>query len=374
MNSFEVQPGISVKLSGTPFERGRQQAECSGDLVYAVCKAVRGRLRDCAEIMRRTDVQDLLRNLESFHRKRDPEIMEEIAGISAGFKFEPAEIFAYLNSSLALDYAVSLEGGEECTSFAVTKNAGGSFVAKNRDYRLEHISIQKVFHHSDPSWGGRKILCVGSLGSPGNFSSGMNSDGFAVADTASRVRRYGVGCHRYFLLTRLLVRCASVGEALAEIADTRHAGGGTLTLGDATGAIAVVELGHEAQSADVRRFGWLARTNHFVSEQLAATTQRLPRFAKALENSEARLATVRERLGDFGGEWGFEKLATILAYRGESGGTALCRETESPQPNGDSLSQTISGVIYDTCEKRIWFSSGYPSRDEWSVYGFDEKV
>ena len=47
-------------------------------------------------------------------------------------------------------------------------------------------------------------------------------------------------------MTRLLRRCASVGEALAEIAALPHAGGGTMVLADAAGSHAAVELGHRA--------------------------------------------------------------------------------------------------------------------------------
>src|SRR5690606_20429418 len=142
-------------------------------------------------------------------------------------------------------------------------------VAKNRDYRREHIAIQQLFQHGDPGWNGRSFLCVGSLGSPGNFSSGINSDGLAVADTNIATTDHGVGMHRYFLLTWLLERCADVAGALAAIRAMPHAGGGVLVMGDATGAVAAVELGHRAIGVEHAASGVVGRTNHFVSDAMA---------------------------------------------------------------------------------------------------------
>ena len=104
---------------------------------------------------------------------------------------------------------------------------------KNRDYRGEHGALQQVFRHRDPERGARVLLCVGSLGSPGAFSSGINSDGLAVADTQIGTRDHGIGWLRYFLMTALLRECGCVADALAFIAAVPHAGGGSLVLGDA---------------------------------------------------------------------------------------------------------------------------------------------
>ena len=174
----------------------------------------------------------MIGDLKKFHLASDPKIMEEIKGIGFGFGINEDDLFLYLNSSLLTDYYTLSTITEGCTAFPVTDGKGKVFLGKNRDYRSDHISIQKVFLHSDPEWGKRKLLCIGSLGSPGNFSSGMNSECLVVADTASLVKNYGVGCHRYFLMTRLLVNCSNVQEALQAITSTKNAGGGNLVLAD----------------------------------------------------------------------------------------------------------------------------------------------
>src|SRR3546814_11080289 len=87
------------------------------------------------------------------------------------------------------------------------------------------------------------MLCVGSLGAPGAYSSGMNSDGLALADTAVATTDHGVGWLRYFLLTRLLARHATVAAPLSALRGLAPAGGGSLVLAHAGGAPPAVAPG-----------------------------------------------------------------------------------------------------------------------------------
>ncbi|MDP7335217.1 MAG: C45 family autoproteolytic acyltransferase/hydrolase [SAR324 cluster bacterium] len=364
MTDFQVKKGDPVFLSGSAFERGCQQAKISEFSINEVKEVINRRLQELKKIIWRKDVQGLIGDLKKFHLASDPKIMEEIKGIGIGFGINEDDLFLYLNSSLLTDYSTLSTITEGCTAFAVTDGKGKVFLGKNRDYRSDHISIQKVFLHSDPEWGKRKLLCIGSLGSPGNFSSGMNSEGLVVADTASRVKYYGVGCHRYFLMTRLLVNCSNVQEALQVITSTKNAGGGNLVLADSHGYIATVELAHKSVSIDLIDQGWLARTNHFISELLNKETLDLPQFISMLENSKARLKTVRRLLDNSKGEWTFEKIAKILLFRGNSGEAALCRE------EGELGSQTISGIVYDPKKKHMWFAAGSPMLPYWQQYSF----
>ena len=304
-------------------------------------------------------------DLRQFHREHDPEIMDELEGLGVGFGIPPARLFDYLMLSLVEDLHEAGSGQEECSAFAATAAGDGTLVAKNRDYRREHVAIQRVFRHRDPAWGGREVLCVGSLGSPGNFSSGMNSEGFAVADTASRTKAHRVGRHRYFLLTRLQTRCATVADALGEIAATPHAGGGTLVLGDASGCMATVELGAVAVAVEVQHGGRVGRTNHYVGDS-TADLNRTDRAARpGHRNSVRRLATLRHLLSCQPEPMQIEDAAAILSYRGDRGREPLCRT------GGRDLSETVSGSIYATGQRRLWFAAGNPSKGDWIRYGFN---
>jgi hypothetical protein len=247
-----------------------------------------------------------------------------------------------------------------CTSFAVGGRAGGALVAKNRDYRPEHIPLQKVFLHTDPAWGGRSFLCVGSLGSPGNFSSGMNSDGLAVTDTATKTNRHVVGMHRYFLLTWLLVHCASVAEALAAIGSMPHAGSGVLVLGDAGGAAAVVELGPD-RHVGVETGRAVGRANHFVLADSRDYQLDTPEARRANCNSEARLAALREALSGTPADFDVADAATLLS-RHAGDGSGFCRHGAA------ELSSTIGAVVYRTGAREMFFAPGTPCSTAWRRY------
>lgn len=363
MRASAAVPGDSMRLHGSPYERGRAQAALAPDMVGHVRHAIAHRLAETAAALARPEVQAFVAAQREATARHWPEVLEEIRGIADGFGLEAETVFRYLHCSSAADLAALPEHEPEgCTSFAVSAGPLGALVAKNRDYRAEHIPIQRVMHHADPAWNGREILVIGSLGSPGNFSSGMNSDGFALSDTASRTTDLGPGFHRYFLLTWLLVHCASVDEALAAIRRTRHTGSGLLLLGDASGAVAAVELGHDGIGFEHKSSGRVGRANHFVTPYMAPRNLRAPATAASRANSERRFPCLQRLLDAAAEPPSPDEAAAILAYHGEDGGEAFCRH------GGDNLSTTIAGAIWITGERRLLHCAGNPCTAPWRSF------
>jgi hypothetical protein len=250
-------------------------------------------------------------------------------------------VFVFLHLGCLADLAAAPADTDGCSAFAAT-----GVVAKNRDFRPEHAGLQRVFAHADPAWGGRAVLCLGSLGAPGAWSSGMNSDGFALADTQIATADHGPGILRYFLMTRLLATCATVDAALAAIAALPHAGGGSLVLGDATGAAASVELRHGR--VDVARGAWAAHTNHYVAapDALPAVAHSAPRLALL----EAALA--RDLAQD---------PCALLATHAP---TALCRHAPDPSP-------TLAGAVWDCRGRTARVADGPPCSAPWAGFRWD---
>lgn len=351
-------------LAGDAFARGTAQARLCPDMVAPVRHAIEHRLAETAAALGRPAVRRFIAGQYAFTRRVYPAILEEISGIAEGFGVPETTLFDYLHCSSAMDMAALRERNPDgCTSFAVTLGAG-AVLAKNRDYRTEHVAIQRVMLHRDPAWGGRAMLVLGSLGSPGNFSSGMNSDGLAVSDTASRTTDMGVGLHRYFLLTRLLADCADVEQALALIRGTTHTGSGLLILADAKGAVAAVELGHRQVGIEQHRAGRVGRTNHFVTRDMAAANLLAADSAASRTNSERRWSVLPALLGELGDNPGVDAVGGLLAYHGGQGGAAFCRH------GGDDLSATIAGAIYLTRERRMLAALGNPCASPWRRYAF----
>ncbi|MCU0984653.1 MAG: C45 family peptidase [Acetobacteraceae bacterium] len=330
---------LLVTLKGDARSRGRGQARACPDAAEAVRAAIRGRL---AEAPARTPrLSHFLDAQADATRRLVPEAAEEIEGIAEGFGLAAEEVFGFLHLGCLADLAATPADTDGCSAFSV-----GGIVAKNRDFRPEHAGLQRVFAHHDPSWGGRQVLCLGSLGAPGAWSSGINSDGFALADTQIATADHGPGVLRYFLMTRLLATCATVAEALAAIAALPHAGGGSLVLGDASGAAAWVELRHGR--VDVAQGAWAAHTNHYTAapEVLAPVSHSAPRLALL----EAALAEDPRR-----------DPRALLATHAP---TALCRHAPDPSP-------TLAGAVWDCRGRAALIAAGPPCSTAWTSFAWD---
>jgi hypothetical protein len=337
-----------LRLSGDPRARGRAQAALDPDRIADVRAAVRLRLGQ-AEAARHLD-QSFLAAQREMTAAHVPELLEETAGIAEGFDIPEAELFAYLHLGTLADLA-----RDGCSAWAVAAGPDGPLVVKNRDFRGEHVALQRVFLHDDPSRS-RRLICVGSLGSPGAYSSGMNSDGLTLVDTQVATSDHAPGVLRYFLMTRLLADCATVPEALALTAAVPHAGGGTLVITDAFGAVAAVELGASALAIE-QGGAWVARTNHFVSSELGATT--IP-DADGVGASQLRLAALRARVP--GRIWTVREAQDMMAGHDARG--PFCRHGR------DGESRTISNVVFACGARILHFTEGFACSRRRSTVAF----
>ncbi len=362
---YRITPGSALLLQGDAHSRGLQQASSCPDQVVAVRAAVTGRLAGNDKLLASPQVADFLAAQWAFAREHDPDGLAETRGIAAGFGVAPETLFAYLHMNVITDLAQARVGStpssEGCTAWAAPGAGGGALVVKNRDYRGEHGALQRVFRHEDPAWGGRALLCLGSLGSPGAFSSGMNSVGLAVVDTQIGTSDHGVGWLRYYLMTDLLRRCSSVAEALVRIRAVRHAGGGTLVLGDASGAVAAVELGHRACALESGNVTWTARTNHYTDQRLAALMI-APVKDDLSRSSLGRRTRVCEALQRRQEAMGRVEIQALMASHDQPGRQGLCRHTDSDG------TRTLSTAIYHTRIGSLVISDGSPCAGPWRSY------
>lgn len=323
-----------VVLEGDAHARGLGQAAACPEMAAAVRAAIRDRLAGAP-----TGTQAARAFLAAQHAataRLAPEALAELAGIAEGFGLDADEVFVFLHLGCLADLAALPEDRDGCTAFA-----RDGVVAKNRDFRPEHAALQRAFVHRDPAWGGRSVLCLGSLGAPGAWSSGMNSDGLALADTQIPTAEHGPGMLRYFLMNRLLADCATVAQALELIGALPHAGGGSLVLADASGAAAAVELRHGR--VEIEQGACVVRTNHYTGA---------PDRLAPVGHSAARLATLRDALA----ETGADPRAILALHAPEP----LCRHEADP-------SLTLAGAVYDTVHRTASIAFGPPCTAPWRV-------
>jgi hypothetical protein len=261
-----------------------------------------------------------------------------------------------LHLGVLADWADRDASGDGCTAWAARGEGGAPLVVKNRDYGGRWPLPSAVFRLSDPAWRG-PVLCVGSLGAPGVYSSGINADGLALADTQIAARATGVGLLRYFAMTRLLAECGDVAAALALLRALPHAGGGSLVLADRGGALAAVELGHRGIGIE-RADAWVARTNHFVSPELAAATR------GEADNSGARLATIRAFLQHASTRVDAGAARAGMASHDDGPAAGLCR-------HGPPGPVTLSTAIFDVAAGSLEIAEAPPCRAPWRRYVLD---
>lgn len=337
-----------LHLSGPAEVRGRQQAALAPEAVASVRAAVAGRLENSKALLGQAAVRDYLKKQWVFLSETAPAHIGEITGIAEGFGLSAQDISSYLHLGI-LDQGQPPEDG--CSTLTSSSSAFGPFVAKNRDYSGEHRDLQRVFVQSDPDNTTRQCIFVGSLGSPGAFSSGMNSAGLALADTRVDWPTPGVGWLRYYLMTEILWRADTVDEAVELISSVPHAGGGSLAMADASGAIASVEFGHPDASVQSSGEGSFIHTNHYFIEG-TASVGRVTAGGNE-KNSRARLQVLRNASAGHTKQTTMQEIVDLFSSHENSDGS-LCRH------GSDGEQGTISTAIF-CCETReLQFFAGNP--------------
>lgn len=349
--------GDAVHLTGSPEARGRAQAQAARGIETQVRNSVLVSLKAASDDLSRPDVAEYLAAQRRFSEKHAVRHMEELQGIAEGFGLHLEDVFAYLHLSFLTPRPLQLDG---CSTIALGNSQEGPLVGKNRDYRGEHHALQRVFIHEDPQFPEKRCLCVGSLGAPGAFSSGMNSKGLALADTRIAWPRPGVGWLRYFLMTEVLWQTDTVADAVALIRSVPHVGGGSIALADASGNVASVELGSEDVAVQMSETGGFVHTNHFVYEPLAGCAGPAATDATS-QSSLGRLAVLSEALTGIEQHACRDDIRDLLSRHGQAD-RCLCRHADG------SEEFTISSAIYSCRERSLSFSAGNPCRDEWRTY------
>jgi hypothetical protein len=354
--TFRTSPLVPPLVSGPAEARGRALAA----LGAAQAAAVRARAEAALAVLATHGAGDWARRQWQAQQALLPEVAQLIEGMAAGFGLPVEALFAAHLRYAVEDRAAAAAAGEEgCTAFAVA-GGGGALLAKNRDNPPALAPMQQLVRQRDPAWEGREILCLGSIGSAPAASSGMNSDGFCLADTAVRSGDLGLGALRYYVMEALLGRVATVAQAIAAIRAMPHVGGGTLLMADADGAVAVVEFGHRGLSVQQPDgTGWVARTNHHLDPTLAAELRESPGCGPR-DNSESRLAWLSAQLAAAPPR-NAAGCAVLLSRHEGDGFAALCR-------HGDPL--TLSGAVFEPAARRLSVSRGHPCGGDWRQAGF----
>jgi isopenicillin-N N-acyltransferase-like protein len=355
-----------ISIRGTHYEMGRQHGHQVLRLRPLIVEAIKGRFAQIESDGPDERFESLVRETTEVLREVDPSILEMIHGQAEalGLEFDTLlcyDLVSYLRDDLITRQTAN-SADEGCTTWAAAGSAtadGEPLLAKNRDYRPEHLPLQVLFT-ATPAVGYRYIY-GSSAGSPGVFNSGMNERGLAIGDTNVRSTDIGPGLPDYSLMMHILEQHDTVRSALDYLSSVPRMGRNNLILADARGDLAVVELGYHHLAIVKARNGIVVNTNHFVSPSLKESfVDCNPPPVKG--NSFHRYELVRRELEAVRGSINVAFAQRLMATH--AGPLAsICRH-----PIASSDAVTVSVSIFLPAQRKMLFCQGFPCQGHYDDF------
>jgi isopenicillin-N N-acyltransferase-like protein len=355
-----------LELQGDPYTMGQQHGQQVHRLRPQIAEAMDTRFRQLKQDGPDARFEALVKDTHTLLEEIDGPLLAMIRGQAGSLGFESEvllryNLIAFLRDDLLVRRAQAAEG---CTTWAAAGSATADsqpILAKNRDYRRDHLPLQSVVHATPAT--GYRYLYVSSAGSPGVFSAGMNQAGLAIADTHVYSTDLGPGLPSYSLMMHILEEHDRVSSALDYLRVVPRLGRNNLILADVTGHLAVFEGGHAHFGLCEKHDGALVNTNHFVSETMQV------HFApvdppEARGGSLGRYETANRALAASEGHID-SAFARRLAATHDEPLNSICRH-----PDADAKSTTISASVFLPQQRQLLFCHGLPCQgrfDRFSV-------
>lgn len=344
-----------IALQGDHLQMGFQHGQQVLDIRPLIVDAIDRRLA----VLDGKPISGLLDELRKVWASEACSTLDMLAGMAKALDLDAERLFRYAVASYLEDSLRAATQVDGCTVWAASGPATAnrtSILTKNRDYSLGHLALQALALATPQR--GYRYLYVTSAGSPGVFSSGMNEQGFAIADTHVPSSDLGPGLPRYILMMDLLEQHASVASALEHLVRIPQMGGGNLVLADAGGEMAVFECGHSFGGVVSSSNHFVVATNHFITASLRG--HYLKGFGGQMDDeSESRYRAITQRLSECWGNLNSDRARQIMASHGE---VAICRH----QSFGSS--GTISNVLFFPAERSLLYCNGRPCESPYVRY------
>lgn len=357
-----------IHLAGSHYDMGFQHGQQVKARRAQIIKAIEARFvqleQDGADAAFETLVKQTQQQLQTI----DPATVALIRGLADGLNLDFARLLRYNLVAFLRDALTTRRGSGEregCTTWAATGPAtenGQPLLAKNRDYRLEHLPLQVVVR-AEPA-GGYRYTCITSAGSPGVFVAGFNEAGLAVADTHVSSSDVGPGLPTYALSMHILEEQRTVRSALSYLQTMPRLGRNNLLLADATGDIALFEIGYSQGAIVEAQDNLLVNTNHFNSPLMThffVDTEPLPLQG----NTFQRQQRVNRQLTEAYGQINLTLAKQLMAGHGGLL-DAICRH-----PRPEAQISTISAMLFLPAQRQLLFCHGQPCQGNYETFSYE---
>jgi predicted choloylglycine hydrolase len=355
---------MRLELRGDHYTMGQQHGVQVKRLRPLIDEAIKARLDEIGKYGCDARFETLVRRTRDALMAHSPATLDFIRGQAQALAVEFEDLLRYDLVSYLRDDLLTRgpASGEGCTSWAATGSAtvgGRSILAKNRDYRLEHLPLQ-IVSHVEPA-AGHRYACVGSAGSPLVYCGGINEAGLAVADTHVVSTEMGPGLPDYALMMHLLENHQAVSSAVNYLCSVPRLGRNNLILADAEGEVAVFESGHRGYGLFSATDGALVATNHRTSPALRHHFVDLnPPVVKG--NSFHRYERASEALRAAHGQIDVALARRLMATH-DSRLASICRH---PMEGCDSA--TIASCVFVPAERTMLFCHGLPCQGTYEPF------
>jgi predicted choloylglycine hydrolase len=354
---------LTLRLQGDHYSMGKQHGSQVSELRPLIVEAIEILFQRIEQDAPDERFEFLVSETNHFLKNANAPILGMIRGLSDSLDLEYERLLRYTLMGYLRDYLCTRPmEGEGCTTWAASGlNTTDQFpiLIKNRDYRPEHLPLQVVIHAAPEN--GHRYLCVGSAGSPGVVSAGINEVGLAVADTHVCSTDLGPGYPDCSLMMHLLERYDHVDAAANFLKSETRMGRNNLILVDEQGALVVFEIGHLRCGLIRARNGSLVNTNHFMDPAMTGSFVDLsPPGIKG--NTYHRYAKVKNELQKSQGsiDTAFSK-RLMATHAGPL--ESLCRHERE-----DSDTITISTTILLPVQRKMLFNHGYACQADYTEY------
>jgi len=334
-----------VSVSGTSYEMGYQHGEQAAALIESYLFWIEKNTHSD-----RDQLGQRARAFLPFIEKLNPELVQEVRGLSAG-----AEIpFEHALLCQTRGEAASAPIADDCTAFAFRGEAttqGQTLAGQNQDLPPEFSDLGIVLHIKPSDHRPRAITFTfaGQLG-----YMGMNQRGVAHFANGLSDYQWQLGLPHY-PLKRTLLEKSCVAECLDVLRQHRTCSAANMVLCDGAGEISDIEIRPEgiALYADEHPDSRL-HTNHYITDQFA------PHETHGTADSAPRLQRIRDLVRDNWGKIDVECIQNILGdHEGDPG--AICR-------HGAGGTHSICGYIAEPARGLFHVRRGHGCLGTWTAY------
>lgn len=353
-----------IRLAGTHFERGLTYGRQAKDRIHRSLQNYKETYLAYAGLTWPEACKAATR-YEAPIRELDPNLMDEICGISVGADLEISDVLSMnCRTEIMFEGLARLQvAGQsipscppaECTTFAAMPHrtaAGNTLLGQNwdwMDFAKDTLVVLEVEQADLPNF-----ITVVEAGLLAKF--GMNSSGIGLVTNAlvSEGDLGGAGLP-YHVLLRKIFDCRNIEEA-TQIISRPRASSANYMMASADGSVINLECepgGMGGVSFTTPKNGYLAHTNHFISPSFCKRDVMLQTHPDSL----SRLQSVESDLN-------LEPDLSIASIQGALRShtdypTSVCtHHPENPNILEDAV--TVASVIMDLSNRRMWLADGQP--------------